>query len=131
LGAQANDGELKAKIDERQHKEDHKRELLDDRARAILNRAEYEYAKNIVEDEIEAINRQLASMQSGRTLARVPLDGTLRQVWQEADIDFKRDLIRLLVRKIVVLPGRTRRTCNINGRTFSFDPALLQITWEV
>jgi site-specific DNA recombinase len=131
LGAQANDGELKAKIDERQHKEDHKRELLDDRARGILNRAEYKYAKHIVEDEIEAINRQLATMQSGRTLSRIPLDGSLRQVWQEADIDFKRDLIKLVVKKIVILPGRTQRLCKINDQTFRFDPSLMQITWEV
>jgi site-specific DNA recombinase len=131
LGAQANDGELKARIDERQHKEDHKRELLDDRARGILNRAEYEYAKHIVEDEIEAINRQLASMQSGRTLFRISLDGSLRQVWKEADIDFKRDLIKLLVRKVVILPGRTQRLCKINDQTFRFDPSLMRIIWEV
>jgi site-specific DNA recombinase len=131
LGAQANDGELKAKIDERQHKEDHKRELLEDRARGILNRSDYEYAKHIVEDEIEAINRQLATMQSGRTLARIPLDGSLRQVWEEADIDFKRDLIKLLVKKIVILPGRTQRLCKINDQTFRFDPSLMRIAWEV
>jgi site-specific DNA recombinase len=131
LGAQANDGELKAKIDERQHKEDHKRELLDDRARGILNRAEYEYARHIVEDEIEAINRQLATMHSGRTLSRIPLDGSLRQVWEEADLDFKRDLIKLLVKKIVILPGRTQRLCTIKEQTFRFDPSLMQIIWEV
>jgi len=131
LGAQANDGELKAKIDEREHKRAHQRELLEDRAHGILNRAEYEYAKHIVEDEIEAINRQLDTMQSGRTLARIPLDGTLRQVWQEADMDFKRDLIRLLVKKIVVLPGRTQRVCEISGQTFRFDPSLLRIDWQV
>jgi site-specific DNA recombinase len=130
LGAQANAGELKATIDERQHKEDHKRELLDDRARGILNRAEYEYAKHIVEDEIEAINRQLATMQS-RTLSRIPFDGSLRQVWEEADIDFKRDLIKLLVRKVVVLPGRTQRLCKIQGQTFRFDASLIRIMWEV
>jgi site-specific DNA recombinase len=131
LGAQANAGELKATIDERQHKEDHTHELLDDRARGILNRAEYEYARHIVEDEIEAINRQLATMQSGRTLSRIPFDGSLRQVWEEADIDFKRDLIKLLVKKVVVLPGRTQRLCKIQGQTFRFDASLIRITWEV
>jgi site-specific DNA recombinase len=131
LGAQANDGELKAKIDERQHKEDHKRELLDDRARGILNRAEYEYAKHIVEDEIEAINRQPATMQSGRTFSRIPLDGSLRQAWEEADLVLKRDLIKLLVKKVVVVPGRTQRLCKINDQTFRFDPSLMRITWEV
>ena len=84
-----------------------------------------------MEDEIEAINRQLATMQSGRTLSRIPLDGSLRQVWKEADIDFKRDLIKLLVKKIVILPGRTQRLCKINDQFFRFDPSLMQITWEV
>jgi site-specific DNA recombinase len=131
LGAQANDGELKAKIHEREHKRDHQRELLEDRARGILSRSEYEYAKHIIEDEIEAINRQLATMQSGRTFSRIPLDGTLRQVWEEADIDFKRDIIRLLVKKIIILPGRTQQACKINGQTFRFDPSLMRIVWEV
>jgi site-specific DNA recombinase len=131
LTAQANDGELKAKIDEREYKRDHKRELLEDRARGILSRAEYEYAKQIIEDEIEAINRQLATMQSGRVLSRIPLDGTLRQVWEEADIDFKRDIMRLLVKKIVILPGRTQKVCKINGQAYRFDPSLPRIAWEV
>jgi len=66
-----------------------------------------------------------------RTLSRIPLDESLRQVWEEADIDFKRDLIKLVVKKIVILPGRTQRLCKINDQTFRFDPSLMQITWEV
>ena len=87
--------------------------------------------KGELEDMIESINRQLASLQSGRSLARVPLDGTLRGVWATADLDFKRDLIKLLIKKIAVLPGRSQKTIELNGQTFRFDPSLIQIVWEV
>jgi site-specific DNA recombinase len=83
-----------------------------------------------LEEMIESINRQLASMQSGRTLARIPLDGALHQVWEDADLDFKRDLIKLLVKKIVVLPGRTQGRWEFKGQEFRFDPSLIRIEWE-
>lgn len=130
LGAQASNDGLKAKIDERQDKRNHKQELLEDRAKGILSRSEYEYAKRIVDDELEAINRRLATMQGGRSSSRISLGGTLRQVWQEADADLKRGLIKILVQKVVVLPGRTQRVFQINGRTFRFDPSLIRIVWK-
>jgi hypothetical protein len=61
-------------------------------------------------------------------LAQIPLDGTLAELWAEADLDFKRDLIKLLVKKVVVLPGRTQVMWR--GRLM-FDPSLIQIHWEV
>jgi len=67
-------------------------------------------------------------MQSGRVLSRIPLGASMREVWETADLDFKRDLIRLVVEKVVVLPGRTYQ--HWRGK-YRFDPSLVQIHWKV
>jgi site-specific DNA recombinase len=130
LGTQTNEAELKELLNQRQAKIAKRDSLYRDYLSDVISRELWLRGKGELEDMIETINRQLASMQSGRSLARVPLDGTLREVWAEADLDFKRDLIKLLVRKIVVLPGRTQKLTEINGQKFRFDPSLIRIVWE-
>jgi site-specific DNA recombinase len=130
LGTQTNEGELQELLNRRQAKIAKRDSLYSDYLNDLISKELWLRGKGELEDMIEAINRQLASMQSGRSLARIPLDGTLRAVWVDADLDFKRDLIKLVVKKIVVLPGRTQKLTEINGQRFRFDPSLIRIVWE-
>lgn len=131
LGTQTNEAELQELLNQRQAKIAKRDSLYSDYLSDVITRDLWLRGKGDLEDMIDAINRQLTTMQSGRSLARIPLDGTLREVWKSADLDFKRDLIKLLVTKIVVLPGRTQQLTEINGQRFRFDPSLIQIVWEV
>jgi site-specific DNA recombinase len=131
LGTQSNEAELQELLNRRQAKIAKRDSLYSDYLADVISRELWLRGQAELEDMIELINRQLASLQSGRSLARVPLDGTLREVWAGADLDFKRDLIKLLIKKIVVLPGRTQKTIELNGQTFRFDPSLIEIVWEV
>jgi site-specific DNA recombinase len=131
LGTQTNEAELQDLLNQRQAKIAKRDSLYSDYLADVISRELWLRGQGELEEMIESINRQLASMQSGRSLARIPLDGTLREVWAGADLDFKRDLIKLLIAKIVVLPGRTQKTVELNGRSFRFDPSLIQIVWEV
>jgi site-specific DNA recombinase len=131
LGTQTNEAELQDLLNQRQAKVAKRDSLYSDYLSDVISRELWLRGKGELEDMIESINRQLASMQSGRSLARVPLDGMLRDVWADADLDFKRDLIKLLIKKIVVLSGRTQKTVELNGQNFRFDPSLIQIVWEV
>jgi site-specific DNA recombinase len=131
LGTQSNEAELQELLNQRQAKIAKRDSLYSDYLSDVISRELWLRGQAELEDMIEVINLQLESMQSGRTLARVPLDGTLREVWATADLDFKRDLIKLLIKKIVVLPGRSQKTIELNGQTFRFDPSLIQIVWEV
>jgi site-specific DNA recombinase len=128
LGTQSNEAELQDLLNQRQAKLAKRDSLYSDYLSDVISRELWLRGKGELEDMIEVINRQLASMQSGRSLARIPLDGTLREVWADADLDFKRDLIKLLVKKIVVLPGRTQAMWREKWR---FDPSLIRIVWEV
>jgi hypothetical protein len=131
LGTQSNETELRELLNQRQAKVAKRDSIYNDYLADAISREMWLRGQAALDDMIESINRQLAAMQSGRTLARIPLDGTLHQVWEGADLDFKRDLIKLLVKKIVVLPGRTQGLWEFKGQRFRFDPSLIQIEWEV
>jgi site-specific DNA recombinase len=127
LGTQTNEAELQDLLNERQAKIAKRDSLYSDYLADVISRELWLRGQGELEDMIDAIDRQLSSIQSGRSLAQIPLDGTLREIWAEADLDFKRDLIKLLVQKIVVLPGRTQKVWRKKWR---FDPSLIRIVWE-
>jgi DNA invertase Pin-like site-specific DNA recombinase len=128
LGAEANDYELKAMIDQQRADEARRDAVRAAYADGQLSLQDMIFIKNRLEEAMEARRRQMATMQSGRVLARIPVSANLRQMWDEADLDFQRDLIRLVVDKIIVLPGKTQRPWR--GK-YRFDPSLIQINWRV
>jgi site-specific DNA recombinase len=128
LGTETNETELRKLLNERQARIAKRDSLYSDYLADVISREIWLRGDATLDEMIEGINRQLVSIQSGRTLARLPLDGTLREVWAAADLDFKRDLIKLLVKKIVVLLGRTQTVWREKWR---FDPSLIRIVWEV
>ncbi len=130
VSTQANDGELRALVDEERADEAQLQELKTAWANRVrgLTLQDMLSMKAMIEDNMEARRRQMAMMQSGRVLSRIPLGASMREVWETADLDFKRDLIRLVVEKVVVLPGRTYQ--HWRGK-YRFDPSLVQIHWKV
>jgi len=128
LSAQAHTGELKELLNQYEAQKTKLNDLVEDYASGLLDRQQLGHAKSIVEDALEQTRTRLAQIQSGRALARLPLDGSLRNAWEGADLDFKRDVVRLLVRKVIVKPGRTQK---IWRGKYRFDPDLIEIQWKV
>ncbi len=130
VSTQANDGELRTLVDEERADEAQLQELKTAWANRVrgLTLQDMLSMKAMIEENMEARRRQMAMMQSGRVLSRIPLGASMREVWETADLDFKRDLIRLVVEKVVVLPGRTYQRWR--GK-YRFDPSLVQIHWQV
>jgi site-specific DNA recombinase len=72
----------------------------------------------------EAEKKRLLSAKA-KSLA-VPTDGGLRQVWEQASMEWKASVVRLLVEKVVIHPGRS------GGKVWNgwrFDPDLVEIFW--
>jgi len=130
LSTQTNDSELRALVDEEIADKAQLKELKVAWANRVrgLTLQDMLSMKAMIEDNMEARRRKIATMQSGRALGRIPLDADLREVWKTADLDFRRDLIRPVVEKVVVLPGRTYQLWR--GK-YRFDPSLVQIHWKV
>lgn len=72
----------------------------------------------------ETEKKQLLSAKA-KSLA-VPTDGGLREAWKTASIDWKASVIRLVVEKVVIHPGRSGQKM-WNG--WRFDPDLIEIVW--
>jgi site-specific DNA recombinase len=112
------------------------KELVEDYASGLLNREQLGQAKAVVEEALEATRATLARAESGRTLTAIPIDKTIREAWETADLIWRRSLISLLVDKIVIQPswpgGRKWESPDeSDDRSWAFDPTAVQIVWRV
>lgn len=108
-------------------------ELVEDYASGLLNREQLTQAKAVVEEALERTRSRLAKLESGRALASIPADKTIREAWEGGSLVWRRSLISLLVEKVVIQPSWPggRRWQAPDGRVFAFDPAAVQIVWRV
>jgi len=86
-----------------------------------------------LEEELEKVNAKVARHSTGRVLAAIPAGKNVREAWNKADIDQRRALIGLIVKRIVILPGRPgkkRWHHKETDQTFAFDPELVQVEWK-
>jgi site-specific DNA recombinase len=84
--------------------------------------------KNVIEDAMEHTRSKLARLSSGRLLANIPVGETIREAWDEADVEWRREFLKLLVKKVVLLPSVGRRP---RFGKWQFDPSRVQIVWRV
>jgi site-specific DNA recombinase len=107
-------------------------DLIEDYASGLLNREQLAQAKASVEEAMQQTRTKLARMESGRALASVPLDKTIRQAWEDEGLPWRRSLISLLVERVTVMPskpGRKRWTAP-DGTQWTFEPEKILITWR-
>jgi site-specific DNA recombinase len=107
-------------------------DLITDYATGLLSREQLAQAKSIVEEAIEATRAEMAKLERGRTVAAVPAGQTIREAWEAASLDWRRELVGLLVERVTLHPGRTG-ACrwSYGGRTWQFDPRKVEIAWRV
>ena len=107
-------------------------DLITDYATGLLSREQLAQAKSIVEEAIEATRAEMARLERGRAVAAVPAGQTIREAWEAASLDWRRELVGLLVERVTLHPGRTG-ACrwSYGGQTWQFDPRKVEITWRV
>ena len=69
----------------------------------------------------------MAKHLSDQTAAHLPTDQALRAVWQEASNDWRAEVIKLVIEKVVILPGRPG---SHRYKEWRFNPAHVQIVWR-
>lgn len=79
-------------------------------------------------EEAEAEQRRLMSEQA-RSLA-VPLDGGLSELWETASMEWQASVIKLIVEKVVILPGRSGGKLWPDKNGVRFDPSKVVIHWS-
>jgi site-specific DNA recombinase len=86
-----------------------------------------------LEEELEKVNAKIARHSTGRILAAIPAGKNVRAAWDRADIDQRRALIGLIVKQVVIMPGRPGRQRwhhRETDQTFVFDPERVVIEWK-
>lgn len=101
--------------------------LVDDYAIGLLSRDQFTRAKGAAEAELERLDGDLDRANSESLSIDVPVGQTLREAWAQNDDDWRRSLLSVLVKRIVVNPGLTKPYYFVDGHRYRFDPALIDI----
>jgi site-specific DNA recombinase len=106
--------------------------LLRDYGFGIYSREEMLIVKWAAEEALQRTREKLARIESGRTLTAIPVDKTIQEAWEGADLAWRRRLMGLLVEKVIVHPSWPggRRWQAPDGRVFAFEPEKIQIIWR-
>jgi len=75
----------------------------------------------------EAEQKQLLS-DKAKSLA-VPTDGGLRQAWETASMEWRASVVKLVIDKVVIHPGRPGGKRWPDKKGWAFDPELVEIVW--
>ena len=80
-----------------------------------------------VKDKIETAETEKKRLLGAKAKSlAVPTDGGLREIWEQASMAWKASVVRLVVEKVVIHPGRSGGK-KWNG--WRFDPELVEIVW--
>jgi site-specific DNA recombinase len=103
-------------------------DLVQDYASGLLNRQQLAQAKNTVEAEIDKVQAELSAVQPRQVFSMLEAGEAIRDAWEREGIDWRRNLISLIVEKVIVHPGYPGRS---RWRGFVFDPNKIEIRWQV
>lgn len=103
----------------------HRRQLLAEYGRGEHKKADFNIMLAAADEAIEKTQAELATLHAGKVAGAIPAHGLLPEVWDASSLDWRRNVIRLVVERIVVKPGRTGgRTWN--GRRFNPDDVVIE-----
>lgn len=121
--------ELPPLLLERQHQQLRLDRLVDDYATGLLDRSQFARAKATAQQSLKAIEADIDRMQREALSLDIPVGKTLRTAWDEADDDWRRQLLGLVIKKVTVNPGLTKPFYMVNGVKMRFDASLIDIEW--
>jgi DNA invertase Pin-like site-specific DNA recombinase len=122
-----NDGQLREHLEQLRLARERVNALVDDYASGLLNRQQFSRAKTLAEAEVESLAELVNRTQS--TTVAVEPGQTVRDAWMQNGDDWRRSLMSLFIKRIVLKPGNTKPFYNVDGKTMRFDPDLVVIDW--
>lgn len=135
LNRKTDDSALKALIDEATEQRQRLSELVDDYATGLLDRGQFAKAKHVAETRYEALQREIASKTASTTITMDKLATDARAWWERASLDEQRDLLDLLIKRVVLLPwpksGFKLSLYEVDGIKYRFNPDYVSIDWLV
>lgn len=105
----------------------HLESLVSDYGAGVLTREELVIAKQAATEKLQQTEAELAKIQKTRAVS-IPAGETLRSMGERQGLNWKRQVISLIVDYVEILPGHPR------GKTWNgyhFDPEHVRIVWKV
>lgn len=90
---------------------------------------DYGIMRATIMGEIQRVEGELAKLHSAKARVLLPQGQPLRAAWETAALEWKRDIIKLVVDRIIVHPGAAPGGATWNG--YRFRPELIEIKWKV
>lgn len=87
---------------------------------------DYKLMRSEIDTTIEKLQAELSRTKTSRAANLLPADGRIREAWADASLEWKRSVVQLAVKHIVILPGHPRSS-KFNGRYF--EPKHVKIVW--
>ena len=103
----------------------HRRQLVAEYGRGEHEKQDYKIMLAAADEAIEHTQAELAKLHAGKVAGAIPAHGLLQEVWDASSIDWRRNVMRLIVERIVVKPGLPgARTWN--GHRFNPDDIVIE-----
>lgn len=105
---------------------DHVEQINTDYGMKLMSRDSWIIANRAAEAALESARAALAKHQS-RTAMVLPAPELMRQTWATASLEWRHDVVKLLVARIDVLPGHPG---SATWRGWRFQPDLISVAWR-
>lgn len=125
------DGELRSLLAERQVRQTRLDALVEDYATGLLTRTQLLRAKTLAEGLLAETQDALARASSDALGLHLNPGDSIRTAWAENQTDWRRSLIELLVKRIVINPSLKKPLVQVDGVTYRFDAEAIEISWKV
>ena len=99
----------------------------------LLSREQFERSKGQADSRLERINQLIAREYTDGTNTAIDLSGDLQKAWEEGTLEWRRNLLALLIDKIYVAP-RPKVEGYVYPKfmdKYRFDPELITIVWRI
>ncbi len=97
----------------------------------VLDRDEFANLRKLTKDEIAVTEQQIKKASSSVVLKGIDLGADIRATWNDATLEWRRDVMSQLIEKVYVHPKPQVEGYRYPGyRGWRFDPELIEIRWK-
>jgi DNA invertase Pin-like site-specific DNA recombinase len=127
LTVQRDDSGVSSAVEEVAARRQYRRKLVAEYGRGEHSKEDYKIMLAAADEALEAAEAKRDKYLSSQTVAQLPTDKALREVWDDASNDWRAEIIKIVVEKVIILPGRPG---SMRYKEWRFNPAHIQIVWK-
>jgi hypothetical protein len=100
--------------------------------RGVFDERTYLQQRDEIQAEMDKLRQQLDRSGTTRPLTQVGPEQTIAEAWDAQGLDWRRSLVSLVIRKVIIHPGRPGQHKWITERgSWNFKPESVEIIWRV